>query len=440
MNARADSSSPDFMAAPGRGKGVRRLNRLPLMIVGGLALLAVIGIAYTMLQRQAEMQANRGGTPVPSTVDNAARPPIQPIIQSETAGAAPPREPLVPANQPAPAQTPSSTRPRGDLEQRMRLIARIEENRLMSREAALIAEPVVSGFRRRSDLAGDSADSGGADGLTLPDLSALANIGVGRGSLGGMGGSGVGRMGMPAGLNGMFPSFGQADPNRQDDKRAFLAEVPASANYLSHTRLPALSPMEVKAGTIIPGVMIGGVNSDLPGQIIGQVRQDIYDTATGQHLLIPAGARLIGIYDSRVTMGQRRVLVAWNRIIFPDGSSLTLDTMPGADVSGYAGFRDKINNHYWRIFGNAFMLSLFSAGIQLSQPDAPVNGTYNSQQIMAAELGRQLGELGMEVARRNLDIQPTLEIRPGYQFTIMITKDMVLPPWQGHPLAVGQQH
>jgi len=229
------------------------------------------------------------------------------------------------------------------------------------------------------------------------------------------------------------------DANRQDEKRQFLADVQPQDTYLTHTRTPALAPTEVKAGTVIPGVMIGGVNSDLPGQIIGQVRQNVYDTATGLHLLIPAGARLVGTYDSRVTMGQRRVLVAWNRIIYPDGSSVSLDLMPGADLSGYAGFKDKVNSHYWRIFGNAFMLSLFSSGIQLSQPRTPAGGTYDSQQIMAAEIGRQLGELGKEVALRNLRIQPTLEIRPGYMFNIMVTKDIILPAWQGHPLAAGQR-
>jgi len=241
-----------------------------------------------------------------------------------------------------------------------------------------------------------------------------------------------------SGLGGLM-GLGNTDPNRQAEKRAFLADIPPNDTYLSHTRLPALSPTELKAGTIIPGVMIGGINSDLPGQIIGQVRQNIYDTATGQHLLVPAGARLIGTYDSSVTMGQRRVLVAWNRIIFPDGSSVSLDKMPGADVSGYAGFKDKINNHYWRIFGNAFMLSLFSAGIQLSQPDPQPGFYHDTQNTLAAEIGRELGKLGMQLSQRNLNIQPTLEIRPGYQFNIMVTKDMILPPWQGHPLAAGQR-
>lgn len=106
-------------------------------------------------------------------------------------------------------------------------------------------------------------------------------------------------------------------------------------------------------------------------------------------------------------MGQRRVLIGWNRIIYPDGSSVSLDLMPGADQGGYVGLTDKVNNHYWKIFGNALLLSAFSGGIQLSQPQSK-GDNYSALEIMTAELGRQLGQLGMETARRNLDIQPTI--------------------------------
>lgn len=143
----------------------------------------------------------------------------------------------------------------------------------------------------------------------------------------------------------------------------------------------------------------------------------------------------MGTYDSNVTLGQKRALVGWQRIIYPDGSSISLDRMPGADVGGYAGFNDKVNNHYWRIFGNGLLLSVFSAGIQLSQPQASNGENYSSSQIIAGALGQQMGQLGMQMAQRNMNIQPTLEIRPGYQFNVMVTKDIILPTWTGHPLA-----
>ena len=183
--------------------------------------------------------------------------------------------------------------------------------------------------------------------------------------------------------------------------------------------------------------MIGGIDSDLPGEIIGQVRENVYDTASGKYLLIPQGSRLVGVYSSAVTYGQTRVLVAWNRLIYPNGDSIDIGQMPGSDVGGYAGFNDEVNNHYLRIFGSAVLASLFSAGAQLSQPQNS-NGTVNSTQILAASLGQQANTVGTMLISRGLDIQPTLKIRNGYLFNIMVTKDMVLQPWQGmQPLAYG---
>jgi len=141
------------------------------------------------------------------------------------------------------------------------------------------------------------------------------------------------------------------------------------------------------------------------------------------------------VYDSSITPSQKRALVGWQRIIYPDGSSISLEMMPGADVSGYAGFNDKVNNHYGRIFGNALLLSIFSSAIQLSQPQTNSDGNYLSQAIIAGSLGQQMGQLGMQMTQRNMNIQPTLEIRPGYQFNVMVTKDIILPSWVGHPLA-----
>ena len=229
---------------------------------------------------------------------------------------------------------------------------------------------------------------------------------------------------------------GEGDINRAAEKRAFLSDrQPQSRadNYLPGGREAPLSPYEVKAGTVIPAIMVGGVSSDLPGQIIGQVTENVYDTATGRHVLIPQGAKLIGTYDNAVTTGQERVLVAWTRIIYPDASSIDLGKMPGADAGGFAGFHDKVNNHFWKMFGSALLMSVFSAGVQISQggQSSGENGL-NAQQSIAAGLGQQLGQLGQEIARRNTRIQPTLEIRPGYRFTVMVTKDIAVRPWR-HP-------
>jgi type IV secretion system protein VirB10 len=228
--------------------------------------------------------------------------------------------------------------------------------------------------------------------------------------------------------------------NGQREKRDFLHQQPVESDYLRTGRAAPISPFEVKAGTVIPGVMISGVNSDIPGQLVAQVSENVYDTATGRYLLIPQGAKLTGTYDNSVTFGQRRTLVVWRRIIYPDASSLDLGAMPGADESGYAGFKDKVDNHLLRLFSQAMLLSIFSAGIQLGSPQANSGANYNSSQIVAAAIAQQMGQLGMEVVRRNMDIAPTLEDRPGYIFNVMVTKDMVIRPWGGAGTAAASAY
>ena len=187
------------------------------------------------------------------------------------------------------------------------------------------------------------------------------------------------------------------------------------------------SPYQLRAGFVVPATLISGINSDLPGQIIAQVSQHVYDSATGKHLLIPQGARLVGAYSSDVIYGQARVLVAWQRIVFPDGKALDIGAMPGADGAGYSGFHDRVNNHYFRIFASAFLMSGITAGISLSQEDSRDNGRLERKRASEAfseALGQQLGQVTVEMIRKNLNIAPTLEIRPGYRFNVIVTKDM----------------
>lgn len=195
------------------------------------------------------------------------------------------------------------------------------------------------------------------------------------------------------------------------------------------------SPYELRAGWVIPGVMISGINSDLPGQIVGQVSQDVYDTATGKYLLIPHGTRLIGTYSSDVAYGQEGVMIAWQRLVFPDGKALDLGSMPGADMAGYSGFRDQVNNHYFRIFGNALLLSGITATIAYSQDRDQNNNNSNQAPNMSSEmsaaLGQVFGQAIAQIVQKNLNIAPTLEIRPGYRFNIMVTRDLAFTkPYQ----------
>jgi type IV secretion system protein TrbI len=194
----------------------------------------------------------------------------------------------------------------------------------------------------------------------------------------------------------------------------------------SHLKAPH-SPYELRAGFVIPAILISGINSELPGQIMAQVSQSVYDTPTGRYLLIPQGSRLIGRYGSEVAYGQSRVLIGWQRIIFPDGKALDIGSMPGADSAGYSGFNDQVNNHYLRVFGSAILMSGVVAGISMSQDNGSTSTGTNQQRagdVLSASLGQQLGQVTAAMIQKNMNISPTLEIRPGYRFNVNVTKDL----------------
>lgn len=188
---------------------------------------------------------------------------------------------------------------------------------------------------------------------------------------------------------------------------------------------------EIKAGSVIPATMINGINSDLPGEIIAIVRQNVYDSVNRKYLLIPQGTKIVGVYDSKIVYGQERVLVFFSRLIFPDGSSGDIGTVSGSDLNGYSGFYDKVDNKYWKIFGSSFVIGVITGGIEYSQ-NAMGNNTNNPniQQTMSNGIGQQLGQTGLAITNKNLNVQPTLTIRPNYRFSIMLTKDIRLKPFK----------
>ena len=216
--------------------------------------------------------------------------------------------------------------------------------------------------------------------------------------------------------------------NGQSQKDSFLqkARSRTTENYLKSARSDPLSRYEIKAGWDIPATLEQAIDSDLPGDVKALVRSNVYDTATGRYLLIPQGARLLGTYNSVISYGQARVQVVWTRIVFPDGSSINLDGMSGHDDQGRAGFHDQVNNHYARLVGFAVLTSAFAAGLELSQrQNSSLLTTPTAGQTASAAVGQQLTELGAEVTRRNLNIQPTIKIRVGYKFTVRVNRDML---------------
>lgn len=216
------------------------------------------------------------------------------------------------------------------------------------------------------------------------------------------------------------------DPNRQERKEAFLGEEVDNAIYNPHRLQEPVSPYQVMAGTIIPASLITGLNSDLPGQVIAQVTEHVYDTPTGQHLLIPQGSKLLGRYDSVIAYGQSRALVVWNRIIMPDGTSITIDNLPAVDMSGYAGLEDKVDYHSWQLFKAAILSSVLSVSSEI--------GRDSDDDILNAlrDGGQQtINQAGQQVVTKQLQVQPTLTIRPGWRLRVIVNKDIILQSYGG---------
>ena len=242
---------------------------------------------------------------------------------------------------------------------------------------------------------------------------------------------------VPRGIQAQDPS----GPSRTFQRRV-ASQAQDGTYYQARVTRPR-SRYEIKAGTVIPAALMTAINSELPGSVVAQVSRDVYDSASQQHLLIPKGSRLIGSYDDQIALGQSRAMVAWTRIIFPDGRSIQLPGLGSKDLSGASGVSDEVNRHYARVFGSAIALSAIGAGFQLSQPDRGGGFGYqprSPQQVLAAELGRELSRVATEMIRRNMDIQPTIEIRKGYRFYVFFNKDLAFPaPYRDTQSAVRFQ-
>jgi type IV secretory pathway VirB10-like protein len=218
--------------------------------------------------------------------------------------------------------------------------------------------------------------------------------------------------------------------NGQDRKLAFVnASIDTRTTSPDRVAIPASSYV-VQAGNIIPAALITGIRSDLPGQITAQVTESVFDSPTGRFLLVPQGARLIGVYDSQVAFGQSRVLLVWTRLIMPNGRSIVLERQPGADTAGYAGLEDEVDNHWGALFKAALLSTLLGVGSELGS----TTGTgSNSDVISALRRGSSdsLNQTGQKVVQQNLNIQPTLTVRPGFPVRVIVNRDLVLEPYKG---------
>jgi type IV secretion system protein VirB10 len=215
-------------------------------------------------------------------------------------------------------------------------------------------------------------------------------------------------------------------PTAEDKQQAFL-NAPVDHRTVSDERIaPPASPYILQAGAIIAGALITAIRSDLPGQVTAQVTENVYDSPTGTYLLIPQGTRIIGQYDNNVGFGQSRVLLVWNRLIFPDGNSIVLERQPGADTEGYAGLEDGVDYRWWDLAKAAGLSTLLSVGSELAAND-------DNTLLGALHNGFQdtVNDAGQQIVRQQLSVQPTLTIEPGFPVRVIVTRDLVLKPYGG---------
>ena len=224
------------------------------------------------------------------------------------------------------------------------------------------------------------------------------------------------------------PSPDVQPANGQGGKAQFLATA-RTEDYLATPLRPPASPWEVKAGTVIPAALITALNSDLPGEVIAQVTEPIYDHATGRTVLIPQGSRLIGRYDSQIAYGQERALIAWNRIIMPDGRSINIGSMSGGDLTGAAGLKDQVDGHFWQLARGILLSTVFSVGAASAQ-DASARSS-GELVLNSASSGISTGaqQVGQQITSRDLNRQPTIKVRAGWPLRVLVNKDMILAPY-----------
>ena len=452
------SHSPRLLRRiPTRGVGVRRLNKVPAFI-GVVGLCAVVGaVGYTYRARlQSSAAATRNadtkaeaatgpavlnGAPHTGEIQSAAfRAPVNPL-PTQSFPAQPP-----PAPQPAQAvHGPSDGGQQQALEDDPAVQARkqawqtyyqqlaaLEQSRQQDAINAMRADTAPNAMA----AGGAAAAQGGAGPGGDPQLAQSQGTATQAGTAvpaGYAGATGFAVSPGSFGVGGSYPVLPPAgpDPAGAREKQAFIGQTGnlGQNDTLAATVREPISPYLVTAGDVIPCVAQGGEESDTPGQFVGRVSRNVYDSATGRFLLIPQNSKVIGTYDNVVTNGQTRIPTVITRIIFPDSSSIPIGAMPAADQAGFAGLHDQVDTHLWEKFGNALILATGSAGIQLSQGTGQSTHGYNAQQIGAAAIGQQFGELGQEYARSGLAIPNTLRVRNGYNFVVQVTKDMVLRPY-----------
>lgn len=419
------------------GPNMRRINRLPIIVVVVLVVAFLAVIFYGLTSRGLYFGDDSGpdtssGNPASTFADQIKRGVSDGIIgepQQVTTLQPTPIEthegkrsvnPLTPK----PGQR-DEARPTQEQESeqvwRARLAREQEEQYLRERQRQRMARLQANGAAYDAPLAIDRSkfDGQGADTTaTTTKTTTGSSTATAPGAA-----SDLYAAALRAGLGGQ-----NVDPNGQNSKEDFFNADLKELGYLPNRVVPQQSLYELKRGSVIPATLITGINSDLPGRITAQVSQNVFDSATGRRLLIPQGTKLFGRYDSKVSFGQSRVLVVWTDIIFPNGSTLQIGGMAGTDAQGYSGFRDKVDRKWFQTFGSAILIAVIGTGIDMAVPQSSTLATQDTASDAARRnFAETFGRVADRTIQRNMDVQPTLEVRPGYKFNVLVDQDIVFP-------------
>jgi len=410
-------------------KGMRRLNRLPI-IIAIIVVVLFVGIVVIGLSLRG-LSFNRGdiesasNTPATNFGDQLKRGVTDGIIgepeRQEVFQPTPAVEQKVEKQEPVVDRRPNERQERrstleSEEEWRARLKREQDEQYIREaqrqRMARLQARATALDSPLKVDI-GDVAKNANSSNDTSRQPANLAANSA----------SDLYATAMKSGLMGQ-----NVDQNGQTSKEDFFNQDIKDLGYLPNQVVPQMSPYELKRGSVIPATLITGLNSDLPGRITAQVSQNVYDSATGYRLLIPQGAKLFGRYDSKVSFGQERVLVVWTDLIFPNGSTLQIGGMAGTDAEGYGGFQDKVDRHLWRTFGSAALVAIIGTGIDMSMPESSTLATQDTASDAARRnFAESFGRVAEETISKNLNVQPTIRIRPGYKFNVLVDQDIIFP-------------
>ena len=395
---------PEPLSLRARPRGITRINRNLLAGVIGLGLLLLAGLVLVALSPPNWRQGATG----PELITTDRKPTADGLskLPSSYDGIVP-KPPTVPVLKDVPqlqAPDPATELERAERVRLSRLASQARESGPFFR-LQLKASPASPAAIDQTAGATTSAGSG-----RTQDLAALTAAATDR---------------VRAQIEGGAPGADVADQTR---KLAFLKAGPEKDIYNPHGQQRPVSPYQLMAGTIIPASLVTGLNADLPGFVIAQVTEHVYDTVTGRFLLVPQGTRLIGKYDSVVAYGQERALVVWQRLIRPDGSSIVIDNLPATDTAGYAGVADSVDLHTWQLVKGIGLATVLGVGSSLAFGSG--SGDSDLLRALRESTGQTTNRAGQRLIERDLNVQPTLTVRPGWPLRVIVHKDIILSPYR----------